>query len=77
MTIKVRFFASLAETVGTRETECAHGPGMTVATVWQAVTGEPHLPEGILCAVNHSYCDLEQELADADEVAYFPPVTGG
>lgn len=77
MSIKVRFFASLAETVGRREAECAHRGGMTVTTVWQEVTGEPALPEGILCAVNHTYCELDQELADADEVAYFPPVTGG
>lgn len=77
MSIKVRFFASLAEAVGRREAECAHAPGMTVQTVWAALNAGGALPPGVLCAVNHDYCELDQELADHDEVAYFPPVTGG
>ena len=77
MPIKVKFFASLAESVGRREAECAHESGMTVSSVWRQLTDGEALPDGVLCAVNHSDCDLEQELKDQDEVAYFPPVTGG
>ena len=77
MPIKVRFFASLAESVGRREVECPHVAGMTVASVWQDLNGAKPLPNGALCAVNHDYCTLDQELNDKDEVAYFPPVTGG
>lgn len=77
MTIKVRFFASLAETVGRREADVSFADNLTVASVWREVTGEPILPDGVLCAVNHTYCELEQVLGDNDEVAYFPPVTGG
>ena len=77
MPIKVKFFASLAESVGRREAECAHESGMTVRSVWRDLSGGEALPDGVLCAVNHTYCDLEQELKDTDEVAYFPPVTGG
>ena len=77
MSIKVRFFASLAESVGRREAEYAHRDGLTVAAVWRDLTGQAELPDGVLCAVNHDYCDLERPLADHDEVAYFPPVTGG
>jgi molybdopterin synthase sulfur carrier subunit len=77
MSIKVRFFASLADSVGRREAECPHVPGMTVASVWLDLTGSELLPDGALCAVNHDYCTLDQVLSDKDEVAYFPPVTGG
>jgi molybdopterin synthase sulfur carrier subunit len=77
MSITVRFFASLAETVGRREASCAFRDGLTVASVWAEVLPEQALPEPVLCAVNHDYCDVEQVLADGDEVAFFPPVTGG
>ena len=77
MSIKVRFFASLADSVGRREAECPYVPGMTVEGAWQAVNGDKALPTGALVAINHDYCTLEQALNDNDEVAYFPPVTGG
>ena len=77
MTVKVRFFASLAERVGCRETECAHADGLTVADVWRRVTGQESMPDEVLSAVNHAYSEHCTPLADEDEVAYFPPVTGG
>ena len=77
MSIKIRFFASLAESVGRREVDCPHAPDMTVGSVWRELNGGQPLPSGVLCAVNHTYCELQQILNDGDEVAYFPPVTGG
>jgi len=77
MSIKVRFFASLADSVGRREAECAFVPGMTVESVWHEINGDTPLPGGALVAINHDYCTLDQALNDKDEVAYFPPVTGG
>lgn len=77
MPIKVRFFASLAETVGRREADLDYAQALTVQSVWRQLTGDEQLPNGILCAVNHTYCELDQVLDDDDEVAYFPPVTGG
>jgi len=50
---------------------------MTVESVWRDVNGDKVLPVGALVAVNHDYCTLDQVLNDNDEVAYFPPVTGG
>ena len=77
MSVKVRFFASLAESVGRREVECPYVPGMTVASVWRDLNGDKVLPAGALVAINHDYCTLEQALNDGDELAFFPPVTGG
>ncbi|MEX2482704.1 MAG: MoaD/ThiS family protein [Gammaproteobacteria bacterium] len=77
MSIKIRFFASLAETVGYRETACPYAAGLTVESAWREVTGQETLPSGVMCAVNHSYCEPADLLHDEDEVAYFPPVTGG
>tara|TARA_Y100000815_G_scaffold227372_1_gene215927 strand:+ start:879 stop:1127 length:249 start_codon:yes stop_codon:yes gene_type:complete len=39
---------------------------------WQ-VLAEPRL----MCARNQELCDLATPVADGDEVAFFPPVTGG
>ena len=33
--------------------------------------------ESILAAVNHDYVERDHALSDGDEVAFFPPVTGG
>jgi molybdopterin synthase sulfur carrier subunit len=40
---------------------------------WQLVLSE----ENIICAVNQQVVSGNIELADGDEVAFFPPVTGG
>jgi len=71
--IRVRLFAGLRERAGwsQREVEAA-----TVADVWPALElGEE--PKGLLYAVNKEYADRDRELADGDEVALIPPVSGG
>jgi molybdopterin synthase sulfur carrier subunit len=35
------------------------------------------LPPNTLAAVNMEYAELTQSVRDGDEVAFFPPVTGG
>jgi molybdopterin synthase catalytic subunit len=44
--------------------------------VWPAL-GLGAEPEGLLYAVNRAYAEPERELADGDEVALIPPVSGG
>jgi molybdopterin synthase catalytic subunit/molybdopterin converting factor small subunit len=71
--VTVRVFAGLRERAGwsEREVEAA-----AVADVW-ATLGLGDEPQGLLYAVNHEYAPPERELADGDEVALIPPVSGG
>ncbi len=77
MTIQVRFFASLREQIGIADTQLEASAALTVIQVWQQTTGQSTLPANILMAVNMDYVAAEQPVADGDEVAFFPPVTGG
>jgi molybdopterin synthase catalytic subunit len=72
--VVVRLFAGLRERAGyaTRELDGVE----RVADVWPAL-GLGEEPEGLLYAVNRRYAAPEQELADGDEVALIPPVSGG
>ncbi|GAB6141035.1 molybdopterin converting factor subunit 1 [Methylosoma difficile] len=77
MSIKVRYFASLKESLGRTGDDVAFVSGLTVRTVWQQANPEKPLPDNILAAVNMEYVELDEPVEDTDEVAFFPPVTGG
>ncbi len=76
MSIKVRYFASLAERIGRSEGLLEFNQGMTVSDVWQNDAGKP-MPANVLAAVNMEYAKLDEVVREGDEVAFFPPVTGG
>ena len=72
--IRVRVFAGLRERAGWSEKELEDVK--RVADVWPALElGEE--PPGLLYAVNREYAEPDRELADGDEVAVIPPVSGG
>ena len=76
MRIAIRLFAGLRELAGTRSREIELPEGATAAAVWPALElGEE--PPGLLLAVNRAYVPRETPLADGDEVALIPPVSGG
>ena len=77
MTINVKFFASLREQIGKGDDSIPYQDGMTVTRVWKLTTGSNPMPENTLCAINMEYVDKQQTVTDGDEVAFFPPVTGG
>jgi MoaE-MoaD fusion protein len=72
--VKVRLFAGLRERAGYAERELS---GVErVADVWPAL-GLGDEPDGLLYAVNRAYANGDSALADGDEVALIPPVSGG
>ena len=75
--VRVRYFASLRERFGRSGDELEVAAGSTVADVWRAVSGEAVLAVNVRAARNHEYTEPSSEVADGDEVAFFPPVTGG
>lgn len=77
MSVKIRYFASMRDRMGKAEdTVALEGNSMTVATLWKKVSGQ-QLPSNTLIAVNMEYTDGNAEVRNGDEVAFFPPVTGG
>ncbi len=81
MLIRILFFASYRELLGTGELDLKlPGPG-TVSDLLQELWSrrEPYslLPAAPVVAVNREFANPSTELADGDEVALVPPVAGG
>lgn len=79
--VRVRLFAVQRELAGAREVDIELDPGATVETAWGAlVVRHPSLAPGrpsVRFARNGEYVDAAERLADGDEVACIPPVSGG
>lgn len=76
MSINVRFFASLKERIGSATLEIDAQGITTARDVWISASGQ-EADEEMLVAINKEYAALDRTVADGDEVAFFPPVTGG
>lgn len=84
-TLTILYFAWLRERTGTAEETVS--PPASVGDVgalveWLAGRGAGHLAafanrRTVRCAVNREFADLATPVRDGDEVAFFPPVTGG
>jgi molybdopterin synthase catalytic subunit len=79
--VRVRLFAVQRELAGAREVTVALGAGATVEDAWAALVGRyPVLAPGrssVRFAVNGDWAGPDTLLADGDEVAMIPPVSGG
>ena len=83
MEIKLRYFGAIRAQLQRERESLQLDPPATVAQVvqllrarsskWDTTLGIDNL----LTAVNLEFCGLEQQLADQDELALMPPVTGG
>jgi molybdopterin synthase catalytic subunit len=79
--VRIRLFAMQRELAGTREVQVELPADADVAAAWDAlVTIHPGLAPGaasVRYARNGAYADAGTRLADGDEVAMIPPVSGG
>jgi len=81
--IKVKFFAVLRERLGTSEMSLEPTGINTVEDIIAALKkqSDKHQKEleryQLLCAVNQDMLPLSTSVKAGDEVALFPPVTGG
>ena len=76
MRVTVRLFAGLREHAGTAQRDVDLSDGARVEDVWRALElGDE--PSGLVFAVNRAYVERSQALAEGDEVALIPPVSGG
>jgi len=81
MRVTVRLFARLRDIAGAGELTCEVSAGSDVRAVWQLLVADyPELAayeKSISCAVNADYSRFSAAVADGDEVAFLPPVSGG
>ena len=78
MSITVKYFAGLRDLLGRSEDILTIEEGITVSDLWLQVSCKhKSLPVNIMTAVNREYVRPDARVNDGDEVAFFPPVTGG
>ena len=78
--MKILYFASLKENLKTNHDMMDFDSPVTISLVKQKLIkkhGKQHFPNNILCAVNHEIVTADKIVTEEDEVAFFPPVTGG
>lgn len=78
--MKILYFAALKESLGLAD-ELIEMPAAISAgelkTMLIKKHGKQHFASNILCAVNQKIANDKTELNNNDEVAFYPPVTGG
>ncbi len=76
--VRLRFFAALREQLGARCDRDVR-PGTTVGALWRALVADrPALGAvPVRFAVNQRYVEASHRLEEGDELAVFPPVSGG
>ena len=79
MRVRLRYFASIRESLGRTTEEVDLPAGSTVSHVWERLVGErPALAQQrYRPAVNQEYTTIDHALADGDELVFIPPVSGG
>lgn len=79
--VKLLFFASLKDIVGRRELDVDVPSGATINDLWEhLISRYPSLSRYrsiVLTSLNEEYVDRKAVVSDGDEVALFPPVSGG
>jgi len=78
MQVSVKYFASLRELVGEASSVIDVEENTPVSELWQSIIESKNIEfDNVMMAVNMEYVKSEYQLKSGDEVAFFPPVTGG
>ena len=82
MSVRVLYFAGLRETFGCAGESCELPVGVsTVASLRDLLVSQGRdllaSAKNLRCAVNQEMAGPDTPVKDGDEVAFFPPVTGG
>ena len=81
MRIQVKFFALARDLAGTAQATMDLPEGATVGQAWDEIIanypGLARYREEFLVAVNRRFAEADRRLAEGDEVAIIPPVSGG
>ena len=81
MKVNVLFFASLVDVIGSRQLSLEVSEGGTVSDLLGALeSSHPRIKAYrpvLLTAVNEEYVQQTHEIVEGDDVAIFPPVSGG
>jgi molybdopterin converting factor subunit 1 len=81
MQVTVSLFATLRQIAGWKERQVTVSEGTTLGDLMQMLTEQhPELKlteRTLYAAVNQEYAQKDTPLTDGDEVAIFPPVSGG
>jgi molybdopterin synthase sulfur carrier subunit len=83
--VRVRYFAWLRQRTGCAEETVDPPPAVATVAALRAWLGQRHprfaeacaQPGLVRCAVNQDYAEDAAPVGPGDEVAFFPPVTGG
>ena len=80
MKLKIHYYGQFREFTGKREEILKVEESITVEEIREHVRGiYPKIAakDQVLVAVNGSFVSLDQVISERDEVAFFPPVSGG
>ena len=82
MSVKILYFASLKEALGMGGESVELPAGVTTVGAlrdWLVAQGREKLAssKNLRCAVNQDMAGLDAPVREGDEIAFFPPVTGG
>jgi len=82
VSVKILYFASLKEAIGMAGETIELPAGVTTVGAlrdWLVTQGREKLAsaKNLRCAVNQDMAGLDAPVSEGDEIAFFPPVTGG
>ncbi len=78
MQVSVKYFASLRELMGESSVFIDIDKESSIDDVWQHVTKNKKIElDNVMATVNMEYVKSSYVIRDGDEIAFFPPITGG